>query len=169
MRCVLTLSILPFSTTQPSNAPPKYLRLNTRFIKKFGTKTPYTIWCVEIKLDIQARFPYSPPHKKEALINSTQPTSLTYKPDSLILLLTKRKLLSTNQLNSIAEFQDRTELSASERERFALFQKKIAVINVGLNLFSEDLHLIGCPVVQVNWQPPRQLDPETKRLLDKLR
>lgn len=70
---------------------------------------------------------------------------------------------------SIAKFPDRTELSASERERFALFQKEIAVINVGLNLFSEALHLIGCPVVQVNWQPPRQLDPETKRLLNKLR
>ena len=67
---MLILSMLPFSTTQPSNAPPKYLRLNTRFIKKFSTKTPYTIWCVEIKLDIQARFPYSPPHKKEVLINS---------------------------------------------------------------------------------------------------
>jgi hypothetical protein len=49
--------------------PPKYLRLNTRFIKEFGNKTTYTIWCVEIKLDIQARFPYSPPHKKEVLIN----------------------------------------------------------------------------------------------------
>jgi len=60
-----------------SNICPKYLHLNTRFIEEFGTKIQSTIWCVEIKLDTQARFPYSPPHKKEVLINQ-QPTIDTY-------------------------------------------------------------------------------------------
>ena len=69
VRCVLTLSILPFSTAKPSNTRPKYLRHNIRFITEFGTKTPSTIWCVEIKLETQAH--------------------------SLILLLTKREFLST--------------------------------------------------------------------------
>jgi hypothetical protein len=66
----LTLSVLPISTAQPSHTRPKYVCINTDFIKEFGTKTPSTIWCVEIKHDTQARFPYSPPHKKEVLISS---------------------------------------------------------------------------------------------------
>jgi hypothetical protein len=54
VKCVLILSILPFSAAQHSNTRPKQVRYITGFIKEYGTKTPSTVWCVEIKPDIQS-------------------------------------------------------------------------------------------------------------------
>jgi len=78
----MILSILAFSTAQSSHSRPKYGCLYTRLIESFGTKTPYTLWHVEVTHDIQARFPYSPHRKRKFL--STQPYSPHQKKEVLI-------------------------------------------------------------------------------------
>lgn len=48
-----------------------------------------------------------------------------------------------------------------------LFNKELKVINVGLELFYDDLQKIGCKAIQTNWNIPSSSDPRIKRLLDK--
>jgi FdrA protein len=43
------------------------------------------------------------------------------------------------------------------------------VINVGLELFAENLARLGADVVQVQWSPPARGNPRLADLLDKLR
>ena len=47
-------------------------------------------------------------------------------------------------------------------------QKKLKVVNIGLQTFAESLRVQGVTVAQVNWRPPRKLDSEMKNILDDL-
>ncbi len=47
-------------------------------------------------------------------------------------------------------------------------QKKLKVVNIGLQTFAESLRAQGVTVAQVNWRPPRKLDSEMKNILDDL-
>ena len=47
-------------------------------------------------------------------------------------------------------------------------QKKLKVVNIGLQTFAEALRVQGVTVAQVNWRPPRKLDSEMKNILDDL-
>lgn len=50
-----------------------------------------------------------------------------------------------------------------------LFDKELKVVNVGLELFFDDLNTIGCDAVQVNWSVPSHKDERVKTLLKKFR
>lgn len=50
-----------------------------------------------------------------------------------------------------------------------LFNKELKVINVGLELFFDDLNTIGCDAVQTNWSVPSHKDERVKNLLAKFR
>lgn len=50
-----------------------------------------------------------------------------------------------------------------------LFNKELKVINVGLELFFDDLNTIGCNAVQTNWSVPSHKDERVKNLLKKFR
>ena len=47
-------------------------------------------------------------------------------------------------------------------------QKKLKVVNIGLQTFAESLRAQGVTVAQVHWRPPRKLDSEMKNILDDL-
>lgn len=42
------------------------------------------------------------------------------------------------------------------------------VINIGVGDFAEALDAQGAEVVDITWTPPRNVDPEIQRLLEKL-
>ena len=46
--------------------------------------------------------------------------------------------------------------------------KKLKVINIGIETFAEDLRKQGVEVVHVDWRPPAGGDVEILKLLDKL-
>jgi len=54
----------------------------------------------------------------------------------------------------------------SKREN--LLNKKLKVINLGIQTFAEDLKKQGVEVVHVDWRPPAGGDVEILKLLDKL-
>ena len=49
-----------------------------------------------------------------------------------------------------------------------LLNKKLKVINIGIETFVEDLKKQGAEVVHVDWRPPAGGDVEILKLLDKL-
>jgi len=49
-----------------------------------------------------------------------------------------------------------------------LLNKKLKVVNVGIETFAEDLRKQGVEVVKVDWRPPAGGDLEILKLLDKL-
>jgi FdrA protein len=54
----------------------------------------------------------------------------------------------------------------SEDRRF--LDEPLRVINVGLELFAEDLKAAGVEVIQVDWRPPAGGNPRMAALLAKL-
>ncbi|NLS95670.1 MAG: hypothetical protein GXX96_26345 [Planctomycetaceae bacterium] len=46
--------------------------------------------------------------------------------------------------------------------------KPLKVVNIGLQSFTESLRSQGVQVVQVNWRPPVNRDPEIDTLLEDL-
>lgn len=48
-----------------------------------------------------------------------------------------------------------------------LFAKELQVVNVGLELFYDDLQKAGCKAIQTQWTIPTSADPRIKALLDK--
>lgn len=50
----------------------------------------------------------------------------------------------------------------------ALLSRPPRVVNVGLDIFSRDLQVLGVPVVQVDWRPPAGGDAALARLLERL-
>lgn len=53
-------------------------------------------------------------------------------------------------------------------KRETLINKKLKVINIGIETFVEDLKKQGVEVVHVDWRPPAGGDLEILKLLDKL-
>ena len=49
-----------------------------------------------------------------------------------------------------------------------LFNSELKVINVGLEVFKEDLKAQGVKVVQVSWRPPPKLEEEYEKILAKI-
>ncbi len=46
--------------------------------------------------------------------------------------------------------------------------KKLKIINIGIEIFADDLRMQHVDVVQVDWQPPAGGDEELLRLLERL-
>jgi hypothetical protein len=57
-------------------------------------------------------------------------------------------------------------MAMSKREN--LLNKKLKVINIGIETFVQDLKRQGVEVVHVDWRPPAGGDVEILKLLDKL-
>ena len=55
-----------------------------------------------------------------------------------------------------------------EPEKRNILKQKMKVINLGIEIFADDLKRQGVEVVSVDWQPPAGGDEELLRLLDKL-
>ena len=49
-----------------------------------------------------------------------------------------------------------------------LLSTELRVVNVGLELFANDLRSLGVPVVQVDWHPPAGGDQRMASLLQRL-
>ncbi|MEM7748259.1 MAG: hypothetical protein AAF346_08395 [Pseudomonadota bacterium] len=49
-----------------------------------------------------------------------------------------------------------------------LIEAPLKVVNVGLEMFASDLAKQGVEVVQVDWKPPANGNPELAKLLSKL-
>lgn len=49
-----------------------------------------------------------------------------------------------------------------------LSPKELKVINVGVELFAEELRKQGVKVVQVDFKPPRKLDEDIEEILSKI-
>ncbi len=49
-----------------------------------------------------------------------------------------------------------------------LIDAPMKVVNVGLEMFANDLEKQGVQVVQVDWKPPANGNPELARILSKL-
>ena len=47
-------------------------------------------------------------------------------------------------------------------------QREVVVINIGLEIFAEDLERAGVPVVRMDWRPPAGGDHHLISLLDSL-
>lgn len=54
------------------------------------------------------------------------------------------------------------------KNRPALLNSQIQVVNIGLNRFADDLVRQGIEVVQVDWAPPARGNPRLADLLSKL-
>ena len=46
-----------------------------------------------------------------------------------------------------------------------LFRQEIRVINLGLEIFAQELERLGVPVIHVAWSPPAGGDPRKAALL----
>jgi hypothetical protein len=49
-----------------------------------------------------------------------------------------------------------------------LFNSELKVINIGLEIFKDDLEAQGVKVVQVTWHPPPKLEKEYEDILAKI-
>lgn len=49
-----------------------------------------------------------------------------------------------------------------------LFEEPLRVINIGLELFAQDLEAAGVEVIQVDWRPPAGGNPRMAGLLAQL-
>ncbi len=58
-----------------------------------------------------------------------------------------------------------TEMSQSAKK---LFESELKVINVGLEIFHDDLAAQSVKVVQVNFTPPAKIEKEYEDILSKL-
>ena len=56
----------------------------------------------------------------------------------------------------------------SDSEKRSILKQKLKVINVGIEIFADDLKRQNVEVVGVDWQPPAGGDEELLRLLEKL-
>ncbi len=50
----------------------------------------------------------------------------------------------------------------------SILGKKLKIINVGIEIFADDLRMQHVDVVQVDWQPPAGGDEELLKLLERL-
>lgn len=48
-----------------------------------------------------------------------------------------------------------------------IFEKKLAVVNIGIPSFRENLESAGAPAIQVEWKPPVAVNPEAVEILEK--
>jgi len=55
-----------------------------------------------------------------------------------------------------------------EPEKKSVLKQKLKVINLGIEIFADDLKRQGVEVVSIDWQPPAGGDEELLRLLEKL-
>jgi len=53
-------------------------------------------------------------------------------------------------------------------DKISLLQEEIKVVNIGLELFAAALRTQHVEVVQVDWRPPADGDPELLDILDQL-
>ncbi len=53
-------------------------------------------------------------------------------------------------------------------EKEKLFNKELKVINIGIEMFADDLEKQNVDVIHVNWRPPAGGDLDILKLLDKL-
>lgn len=53
-------------------------------------------------------------------------------------------------------------------EKDNLFSKKLKVINIGIEMFADDLERQDIDVIHVDWQPPAGGDLDVLKLLEKL-
>ncbi len=49
-----------------------------------------------------------------------------------------------------------------------IFNKELKVINIGIDIFPEDLKAQGVDVINVDWRPPAGGDFEVLKLLERL-
>ena len=49
-----------------------------------------------------------------------------------------------------------------------ILSSELRVVNIGLELFANDLRVLGVPVVQVDWRPPAGGDQRMVSLLQQL-
>jgi FdrA protein len=49
-----------------------------------------------------------------------------------------------------------------------LLEGELKVINIGLDLFADELESVGATVVRVDWRPPAGGDPRLATLLGKM-
>jgi len=54
----------------------------------------------------------------------------------------------------------------TEKEKF--FNKELKVINIGIEMFADDLEKQNVDVIHVNWRPPAGGDLDILKLLEKL-
>ncbi len=59
-------------------------------------------------------------------------------------------------------------MKGKEPEKRSILKQKLKVINLGIEIFADDLKRQGVEVVSVDWKPPAGGDEELLRLLDKL-
>lgn len=50
----------------------------------------------------------------------------------------------------------------------ALFDRELKIVNIGIDLFAEELESLGARVVHVDWRPPAGGDPKIAALLGKM-
>jgi hypothetical protein len=53
-------------------------------------------------------------------------------------------------------------------EKEKLFNKELKVINIGIEMFADDLEKQNVDVIHVNWRPPAGGDLDILKLLEKL-
>ena len=53
-------------------------------------------------------------------------------------------------------------------EREKLFSKELKVINIGIEMFADDLEKQNVDVIHVNWRPPAGGDLDILKFLEKL-
>ncbi len=53
-------------------------------------------------------------------------------------------------------------------EKEKLFNKELKVINIGIEMFADDLEKQDVEVIHVDWQPPAGGDLDVLKLLEKL-
>jgi len=53
-------------------------------------------------------------------------------------------------------------------QRMTVFTEPLRVINIGIEMFAEDLKLAGVEVVQLDWRPPTSGNPRLATLLARL-
>ncbi len=54
----------------------------------------------------------------------------------------------------------------TEKEKF--FNKELKIINIGIEMFADDLERQDVDVIHVDWQPPAGGDLDILKLLEKL-
>jgi len=59
-------------------------------------------------------------------------------------------------------------MKGKEPEKRSILKQKLKVINLGVEIFADDLKRQGVEVISVDWQPPAGGDEELLRLLEKL-
>lgn len=50
-----------------------------------------------------------------------------------------------------------------------LFDQKLQVVNVGVELFYDDLKKMNCPAIHVKWTIPTTENPRIKEILERIK